>query len=120
MCLLIVFFLIINSHCVFRTCFSSKFFSRRGPQDFLVTDYDCEANQQKTLRRYANNQVTQCQSKTQDLESTNIEATFYSKARSTTLKGYKIKAKVLEKKSKLLTSLKKKPKLTRPQTDFSK
>ena len=26
---------------------------RTGPQDFLVTQYDCEENEQKTLQKYA-------------------------------------------------------------------
>ena len=33
---------------------------RTGPQDLLVTHYDCEENEQKTLHKYAINQVTQC------------------------------------------------------------
>ena len=32
---------------------------RTGPQDLLVTHYDCEENEQKTLHKYAINQVTQ-------------------------------------------------------------
>ena len=30
---------------------------RTGPQDLLVTHYDCEENEQKTLQKYAINQV---------------------------------------------------------------
>ena len=30
---------------------------RTGPQDLLVTHYDCEENEQKTLHKYAINQV---------------------------------------------------------------
>ena len=30
--------------------------SRTGPQDLLVTHYDCEENEQKTLHKYAINQ----------------------------------------------------------------
>ena len=33
---------------------------RTGPQDLLVTHYDCEENEQKTLHKYAINQVSQC------------------------------------------------------------
>ena len=33
---------------------------RTGPQDLLVTHYDCEENEEKTLHKYAKNQVTQC------------------------------------------------------------
>ena len=35
---------------------------RTGPQDLLVTHYDCEKNEQKTLHKYAINQITQCES----------------------------------------------------------
>ena len=48
-----------------------------------------ERNQQKTLHKYAINQVTQCESEPQDIESKNIVATFHTKARATTLTGYK-------------------------------
>ena len=30
-----------------------------GPQDLLVTHYDCEVTEQKTLHKYAINQVAQ-------------------------------------------------------------
>ena len=33
---------------------------RTRRQDLIVTDYDCEENEQKTLHKYAINQVTQC------------------------------------------------------------
>ena len=72
---------------------------RTGPQELLVTHYECEENQQKTLNNYAYNQVTQCEPEPQDIKSTNILATFYSKARATTLKGYKFTAKYSEKKA---------------------
>ena len=71
---------------------------RTGPQDLLVTHYDCEENEQKTLHKYAINQVTQCESEPQAIETTNIKATLYSKARSTTLIGYKFTATFSEKK----------------------
>ena len=35
---------------------------RTGPQDLLVTHYDCEENEQKTLHKFAINQVAQCES----------------------------------------------------------
>ena len=60
---------------------------RTGPQDFLVTYYDCEENKQKTLHKYAINQVTQGESEPQARETTNIVARLYSKTRSTTSKG---------------------------------
>ena len=65
---------------------------RKGPQDLLVTHYDCEENEQKTLHKYAINQETQA------IETTNIIATLYSKARATTLTGYKFTATFSEKK----------------------
>ena len=56
---------------------------RTGPQDLLVTHYDCEENEQKTLHKYAINQVNQCEPEPQAIETTSIVATLYSKARST-------------------------------------
>ena len=71
---------------------------RTGPQDLLVTHCDCEENEQKTLHKYAINQVTQCESEPQATETTNLIATLYSKARATTLTGYKFTATFSEKK----------------------
>ena len=34
---------------------------RTGPQDLLVTPFDCEENQQKTLHKHAILQVTHCE-----------------------------------------------------------
>ena len=48
---------------------------RTGPQYLLVTHYDCEEIEQKTLHKYAINQVTQCESEPQAIESTNVIAT---------------------------------------------
>ena len=59
---------------------------RTGPQDLLVPQYDSE-NQQKTKHKYANSQITQCESEPQDIESTTVIATLYSKARPETLTG---------------------------------
>ena len=70
---------------------------RTGPQDLLVTQYDCEENEQKTLHKYAISQVTQCKSEPQAIETTNIIATLYSKARATTHTGYKFTAIFSEK-----------------------
>ena len=64
----------------------------------LVTHYDCEENEQKTLNKYAISQVTQCESEPQPVETTNIIATLYSKARATTLTGYNFTATFSEKK----------------------
>ena len=52
---------------------------RTGPQDLLVTHYDCEENEQKTPHKYAINHVTQCKSEPQAIETTNIIARVYSK-----------------------------------------
>ena len=38
---------------------------RTGPQNLLVTHYDCEENEQKTLHKYAINQVSQCETEPQ-------------------------------------------------------
>ena len=71
---------------------------RTGPQDLLVTRYHCGENEQKTLHKYAINQVTQCKSEPQAIETTNVIATLYSKTRATTLTGYKFTATFSEKK----------------------
>ena len=65
---------------------------RIGPQDLLVTHYDCEENEQKTLHKYAINQVSQCETEPQAIETTNVMATLYSKARVTAVTGYKFTA----------------------------
>ena len=75
-----------------------KSFPRTGPQDLLVTHYDCEENEQKTLHKYAINQVSQCETEPQAIETTNVIATLYSKARPTTVIGYKFTANFSEKK----------------------
>ena len=71
---------------------------RTGPQDILVTHYDCEENEQKTLHKYAINQVSQCETEPQAIETTNVIATLYSKSRATTVTGYKFTATFSEKK----------------------
>ena len=71
---------------------------RTGPQYLLVTHYDCEENEQKSLQKYAINGVTQCESEPQSIETTNIIATLHSNARATTLIGYKFTATFSEKK----------------------
>ena len=58
---------------------------RTGPQDLFVTSYDCEETEQKTLHKYAINQVTQCESEPKSIETTKVIATIYSEARATTL-----------------------------------
>ena len=62
---------------------------RTGPQDLLVTHYDCEENEQKTFHKYAINQVIHCESEPQAIETTNVIATSYSKARATRITGHK-------------------------------
>ena len=69
-----------------------------GPQNLLVTHYDCEENEQKTLQKYAINQKTQCETEPQAIETTKVIATLYSKARATTVIGYKFTATFSEKK----------------------
>ena len=69
-----------------------------GPQELLVTHYDCEENEPKTLHKYAINQVPQCETEPHAIETTNVIATLYSKARATTVTGYKFTATFSEKK----------------------
>ena len=64
----------------------------------LVTHYDCEEKEQKTLRKYAINEVTHCETEPQAIENTNVIAILYSKARATTLTGNKFTATFSEKK----------------------
>ena len=52
----------------------------------------------KTLDKYAINQIKQFESESQDIESIIIAATFYSKARATTLAEFRFAAKFSEKK----------------------
>ena len=69
-----------------------------GSQDLLVTHYDCQENETKTLHKYAINQVSQCELEPQSIETTIVIATLYSKARATTVIGYKFTATLSEKK----------------------
>ena len=55
---------------------------RTGPQDLLVTHYDCEENEQKTLHKYAINQVSQCETEPQAIETTNVIAALLFKSPS--------------------------------------
>ena len=71
---------------------------RTEPQDLLETHYDCEENEQKTLHKNAINQVSQCETEPQAIETTNVIATLYSKAQATTVTGYKFTAVFSEKK----------------------
>ena len=71
---------------------------RTEPQDLLVTHCDCEENEQKTLHKNAINQVTQCETEPQAIETTNVIATLYSKTRATTVTGHKFTASFSEKK----------------------
>ena len=89
--LLQLFFLIISDQNTIPS-------PRTGPQDLLVTHYDCEENEQKTLHKYAINQVSQCETEPPAIETTNVIATLYSKARATTVVGYKFTATFSEKK----------------------
>ena len=86
------------------TLFSSNFrsehksFSPHRTPRLISTHYDCEENEQKTLHKYAINQVSQCETEPQTIETTNVIATLYSKARATTVIGYKFTAAFSEKK----------------------
>ena len=71
---------------------------RTGSQNLLDTHYDCEVNEQKTLHKFAINQLTRCESEPQSTETTNVIAKHYSKARAKTLTGYKFTATFSEKK----------------------
>ena len=71
---------------------------RTGPQDLLVTHYDCEENEQKTVQKYVRNQVTPSETEPQTIETTNVIATLYSKARATKVIGYKFTAIFSKKK----------------------
>ena len=71
---------------------------RTGPQDLLVTHYDCEEDEQRTLHKYATNQESQCETEPQAIETTNVAAILYSKSRATTVTGYKFTATFSEKK----------------------
>ena len=51
----------------------------------------------ETLHKYAINQVSQCETEPQAIETTNVIATLYSKARATTVTGYKLTATFSEK-----------------------
>ena len=50
----------------------------------------------KTLHKYAINQVSQCETEPQAIETTNVIATLYSKDRATKVIGYKFTAKKTE------------------------
>ena len=52
----------------------------------------------KHLHKYAINQVSQCETEPQAIETTDIIATLYSKARATTVTGYKFTATFSERK----------------------
>ena len=66
----------------------------------------------KTLHKYAINQVSQCETEPQAIETTDVIATLYSKARATTVTGYKFTATFSRKESTLFTSLERKQKPT--------
>ena len=82
----------------FSECDPSNPSPRTGPQDLLVTHNDCGESDQKTSHKYAINQVTQCESEPQSIETTNVITTLSSKARATKLTGYKFTATFSEKK----------------------
>ena len=58
---------------------------QKGRQDLIASHYDWEDHQEKTPHNYAINQVTECESESQDIESGMVVATLYSIARATAL-----------------------------------
>ena len=63
----------------------------------MVTLFDWDKNDERTLHKYAIKQINHCESEPWEIETTNIVATLYSKARATTLTEYKLTAKFSEK-----------------------
>ena len=72
--------------------------SRTVPKDLQQTHYDWGDNQQKTLRKYAINQLTQYESELQAITTTNLIVIFCTKARAATLVVWKLTGKFSEKK----------------------
>ena len=62
----------------------------------------------KLLHKYAIKQITQCESEPQEIETTNLVATLYLKARATTLTGYNFTVKIFREKSTFFPRLKRK------------
>ena len=58
---------------------------RTGPQDLLVTHYDCEENEQKNTPQICNKSSITMRNRTTSYKTTNVIATLYSKARATTV-----------------------------------
>ena len=81
---------------------------RTGPQDILVTHYDCEEKEQNTLHKYAKNQVTQCESEPQAIETRNHNCYTLLKSSSYNTKRIKIHSDIFRKESTLFSSLKRK------------
>ena len=69
-------------------------YPRTGPQNSLVYTMIVK----KMSKKHNINQVTQCESEPQEIETTNILATLNSKAWATTLTGYKFTATFSKKK----------------------
>ena len=51
-----------------------------GPQDLLVTHYDCEENEQKTPHKNVISQVSQCESEPRAIETTNVKQHYTQKS----------------------------------------
>ena len=71
---------------------------RTRPQDLQSHTMTVKKMIKKRLHKNAINPVTQGESEPQSIETTNIIATLFSKARATTLTGYKFTATFSEKK----------------------
>ena len=88
---------------IFANLFLFQFFKTWLQQSFTSNRFSGFNNhalrkRTKSLHKYAINQVTQCESEPQSIETTNVIATLYSKARAKTLMGYKFTATFSEKK----------------------
>ena len=79
-------------------------FPRTGIHDLLVTHDDCEENEQKTLHKYAINQVTQCETGPQEIETTNMKPHFIQKPELQHQKDTNIQQHSVRKKNIVNTS----------------
>ena len=86
---------------------------RTGPQDLLVTHYDCEENEQKTLHKYAINQVSQCENRTTSYRNHRCNSnTLFKSPSNKQLQVINSQQHFPKKKSTLFTSLERKQKPT--------
>ena len=81
---------------------------RTGPQDLLNTHYDCEENEQKTLQKYAINQLTQCKTEPQAIKNYKYNSNIVFKSPSNDNHRIYIYSNILRKQSTLFTSFQRK------------